>query len=201
MNTINKLDLETAYIKNNPIRTKEEMENKIKEVETNKSIMEINQIPEPTEEEINSLKKLNISDEDKQHFETNKFLNEILLSYGGKRALLYGVEIDLEDIIERGQLWLGDHSKSVRGYNCQCHHNSASLWDKHKDNPKKNIKVATGYALSDDGLWRQHSWCVLVRAKKNLILESTTERLAYFGFVLTDEESKIFLQKNPRYYG
>jgi hypothetical protein len=201
MNATNNLDLETAYLKNNPIRTKEEMINQLKEIETNQSLMEIKQIPQDTQEEIERLKKCFDSEEKQQHFETNKPLNEILLSFGGERTCLHSEEIDLEDILDRGQLWLGDHSKSVRGYNCQCHFNSANLWDKHKDNPNKNVKVATGYALSEDGLWRQHTWCVLVKPRKNQILESTTERLAYFGFVLTDEESKIFLQKNPRYYG
>jgi len=52
----------------------------------------------------------------------------------------------------------------------QCHENTATLFQQGK------IKeLHTGYALSDDGLWRQHSWGVDVNGK---IIE-TTERLIY----------------------
>jgi hypothetical protein len=35
-----------------------------------------------------------------------------------------------------------------------------------------------GYALSDDGMWREHSWCV---RPDGGIVETTVERVAYFG--------------------
>ena len=39
-------------------------------------------------------------------------------------------------------------------------------------------KVFTGYALSSDGLWRFHSWCV---DENNYIIETTESRLLYYG--------------------
>ncbi len=38
--------------------------------------------------------------------------------------------------------------------------------------------VYTGYALSSDGLWRFHSWGL---DHENFILETTSDRLLYFG--------------------
>ena len=44
----------------------------------------------------------------------------------------------------------------------------SQMWDR---------AIPTGYALSDDGLWRQHTWGLL----RNGVLETTEVRLRYFG--------------------
>jgi hypothetical protein len=38
------------------------------------------------------------------------------------------------------------------------------------------------YALSQDGLWRQHSWNY--NSDEDLVIETTQERIAYYGTVL-----------------
>jgi hypothetical protein len=53
----------------------------------------------------------------------------------------------------------------------QCHDNVSSLLD-----DKRIKEKQTGYALSEDGLWRCHSWGI---NDKNQIVETTEARLVY----------------------
>jgi hypothetical protein len=55
-----------------------------------------------------------------------------------------------------------------------CHWNVAHLW---KSENRQISGIGTGYALSEDGLWRQHSWCLTSTG----ILETTELRHTYFG--------------------
>jgi hypothetical protein len=48
--------------------------------------------------------------------------------------------------------------------------------------------VATGYALAEDGLWREHSWIV----DGTGVVETTGVWLAYHGHVLDDAEARRF---------
>jgi hypothetical protein len=66
----------------------------------------------------------------------------------------------------------------------QCHVNSALLWHKNR----KRYQLATGYALSPDGLWRRHSWVL----HRDDIIETTEARTQYFGVVLDDEQAEAF---------
>jgi hypothetical protein len=54
-------------------------------------------------------------------------------------------------------------------------------------------RIVTGYALSSDGLWRQHSWAM---AGDGGVVETTEERLLYFGYELTAAEAEIFIELN-----
>ena len=60
---------------------------------------------------------------------------------------------------------------------CACHRNVSRLWRRKQS---RLIGIGTGYALSADGLWRQHSWAVTSRR----ILETTELRSIYFGQLL-----------------
>ena len=70
--------------------------------------------------------------------------------------------------------------------------NSALLWDANRE----KCQIATGYALSADGCWRQHSWVVQPLTTKYRIWETTEKRIAYFGFILNDEECEEFYYNN-----
>lgn len=117
-------------------------------------------------------------------------LHKKLLSFGGVRTVLPVVEDDLRNIMERGQLWLGDTPKIMPGQPSQCHRNSCACWEA---NEARTI-LCTGYALSEDGLWRQHSW--LVDFTFPQIVETTAPRVAYFGFAMTREEASNFCDDN-----
>lgn len=66
-----------------------------------------------------------------------------------------------------------------------CHRNVATLW---KQRQQGIVAIATGYALSDDGLWRQHSWGIL----RDGVLATTEQRSKYFGIVLQGLEADLF---------
>lgn len=117
-------------------------------------------------------------------------LHRKLLSFGGVRTVLPVVEDDLRNILERGQLWLGRNPKMMPGQPSQCHRNSCSCWEANKS----RTILCTGYALSEDGLWRQHSW--LVNFQYQQIVETTVPRVAYFGFAMTRDEAEDFCADN-----
>jgi len=115
-----------------------------------------------------------------------KALHKKLLSMGGDFVVLIN-EPDLEDILARGLLFNNCQVKLRQMQLSHCHSNVAYLWDKNR-----KVKIVTGWALSDDGLWRQHSWAL----KNKTIIETTEVRLKYFGFTLTDAEAEQFRWDN-----
>lgn len=119
-------------------------------------------------------------------------LRDKLLTFGGDQACMPGVEEDLQDILNRGQLWYGDRITFMKGEIGQCHANSAALWEANKS----QVMLATGYALALDGMWRQHSWCIWIKPRKNRVVETTVKMQAYFGFVMTREETEEFWENN-----
>jgi hypothetical protein len=114
-------------------------------------------------------------------------LRETLLDLGGQAVvppLCY--EDSLRELLESG-VSFGGKSTLVKGDPCQCHANSAALFDLGRADG-----IGTGYALSDDGLWRQHSWGV----KGTRVLETTVRREMYFGTVLRGERAEAFSSEN-----
>lgn len=96
-----------------------------------------------------------------------------LLELGGHEVVLSGDEPNLAPLLERGRSRPGAGSKAVPMTPSMCHSNAALLWKASGG----SIGVGTGYALSDDGLWRQHSWST----DRGVILETTAPRVLYFG--------------------
>ena len=45
--------------------------------------------------------------------------------------------------------------------------------------------IVYGWALSKDGIWNCHSWCIK-RTEPERVVETTSRRAAYFGFVVPD---------------
>jgi hypothetical protein len=71
----------------------------------------------------------------------------------------------------------------------ECHKNIAALWQAKQS---RLVGIGTGYALSDDGLWRQHSWGI----RLDSILETTRVRVKYFGRALRGREADSFAVLN-----
>ena len=92
-------------------------------------------------------------------------------------------EPDQDEILSRGRLWSGYNVRVIKGTLRNCHGNVDELW---RINPER-YRIATGWALSDDGLWRQHSWIIEGRT----LIETTIPRERYFGFVLTPLEARV----------
>lgn len=113
-------------------------------------------------------------------------LKELLFGFGGDAVITPGVEPDKEKLMTRGVLVSGEGS-ILHGHNSACHYNASMNF--------KNLghAIMTGYALSDDGVWRQHTWNV---DGDGIVIETTEMRVAYFGFTLTDDESLEFADQN-----
>ncbi len=118
-------------------------------------------------------------------------LKSVLLDIGGWAVILPRIEEDFGNIMERGRKFPGD-SITKRGDDCQCHRNSAYLWDANRE----KLKICTGYALSKDGIWRQHSWCVWRATRSWRVVETTMKRIQYYGYIMTEDESEKFLYEN-----
>lgn len=119
-------------------------------------------------------------------------LHQILLRLGGHETCFPAIEEDMEAILSRGKLWPGK-SKTMRGKPCQCHRNVLRLWvlnEGHHD-----VAVATGYALSKDGLWRQHSWLLYNRDGTEIVIETTEKRVAYYGVAFSREEAEAMARE------
>ena len=141
----------------------------------------------------NSLEDLDLSEfPHPEMIKTMIKLREILLSFGGSEVCMPGYDEDAKRIIERGQLWYGDRIRMMKGQPSQCHRNSSYCWEANQD----KAVLCTGYGLSEDGMWRQHSWLVELRPRKNRIVETTVPRIAYFGYGMTTEEAWDFYYDN-----
>jgi hypothetical protein len=129
------------------------------------------------------LKRLPVFEERLAEYETDlpgyaaawSGLEATLLASGGSAAVV-GLEPDeyLVDLLERGRFFDAERAEVALHEQSECHANSGRLWLEGKG-------FATGYALSEDGLWRQHSWGV---ASDDAPIETTETRTAYYGIVL-----------------
>jgi hypothetical protein len=119
-----------------------------------------------------------------------KHLKTMLLRMGGECVVAPPKpDQDVPMLLERGFLTSGPITLKVMK-SSSCHQNVASVWTKRKFGI---VGIATGYALTDDGLWRQHSWGIL----RDGVLETTKTRLKYFGIVLQGERADFFAASNP----
>lgn len=121
-------------------------------------------------------------------------LRDTLLSMAGCEVVLPIADEDIADITQYGQLWTNITTKMMKGRPSKCHANAAELWYENKETYKDGhaIIICTGYALSKDGFWRQHSWLIHAKARANNVIETTEPRLAYFGFGMTYEQAERF---------
>jgi hypothetical protein len=96
---------------------------------------------------------------------------------------------DLPILLEAGFVMAGP-IKLKQLKSSMCHQNVAAIWKSRKFGI---VAVATGYALSEDGLWRQHSWGIL----RDGVLETTEARVKYFGILLQGSRADHFAEFNP----
>lgn len=114
-------------------------------------------------------------------------LESKLLAVGGN-SVCYQSEPHLSEIVERG-IQFGGKSRTFRGERSRCHGNVARLWNQFKD---EGFEIVTGYALTEDGMWRQHSWGRM----DGFTIETTVKRKKYFGVILTKDEAANFFIEN-----
>ena len=113
-------------------------------------------------------------------------LRRRLLDLGGEEiAARY--EEDLEILLLLGEEFVGK-SRRRPGEQSQCHRNAGRLYRN-----GELAAIATGWALSDDRIWRQHSWGI---DWKGRIVETTEPRLMYFGVYLVRQSADRFAEGN-----
>lgn len=114
-----------------------------------------------------------------------------ILSFAGEMVCMaHGFDSDLKPLLEYGVFTYGEDSLIINGKPSDCHANASKYFIKNKE----NALIMTGYALNKDGMWRQHTWCV---DKENYqILETTSERFAYYGIAYDESNSLIFSKNN-----
>lgn len=126
--------------------------------------------------------------------EMNKMfaLRDKILAFGGHEVCMPLIEDDYFAIMKHGQFFYGDHAHLKKGLPSHCHCNAAQFWAANKG----RCQICTGYALSEDGIWRQHSWLVQPLTRSWRIWETTVKRVAYFGVIFDDAECERFYASN-----
>jgi hypothetical protein len=111
-----------------------------------------------------------------------RLLHNRLLELGGSVPVIWNAGHTTTDSFVHLLLLMGRVS-SGRGARLRvmarngCHANAEALAKRY---PKK-YQHETGYALSDDGCWREHSWAFDIT--KNQIVETTVPRKRYYGII------------------
>lgn len=142
------------------------------------------------------------------HMRSALRLRDRLIGFAGDMACVAYRDLDLEDILAHGQLWCGavvDNARMRRGRPCDCHNNVRKLWANANPRDVDGVRrrasarlrfIATGYALSSDGMWRQHSW-LIERSERTLrLIETTAPRIAYYGFAMTERRADSFCDED-----
>ena len=113
------------------------------------------------------------------------FIKELcshLIEIGGKVVVVEFHESPefCKALVQFGEIVSSDHLELFKGENRECHTNSAILWSQNKE----EYFLVTGFALSEDEVWRRHSW---VKTKDGKLIETTIRREKY---------SELACQKN-----
>jgi hypothetical protein len=109
-----------------------------------------------------------------------------LLQLGGTKVCVqFTDESWCELYVQGGEMCPTTSVRVVPGRPSNCHINCATLWGQHK----AQYRLATGYALSDDGVWRGHTWLVSLDGE---VIETTVPRTSYFGVVFSEKGSEWF---------
>lgn len=88
---------------------------------------------------------------------------------------------EVTQLISDGATWEGGGARLKKMAQSNCHMNAIMLAMKNK-----GWSVGTGLALSPDGVWRVHSWCINTRGR---IVETTMPRDLYFGLALSPADA------------
>jgi hypothetical protein len=109
-----------------------------------------------------------------------------LLALGGEMVALRD-EDKLDLLLSLGREFTNP-VKRVRGTMHCCHGNVGRMFL-----AGKLMAICTGWALGDDGKWRQHSWGLDHKGK---IVETTVKNIRYFGVYMTGLTAVYFAQAN-----
>lgn len=104
-------------------------------------------------------------------------LKRKLLAIGGQAVCVLGKRREHDDyskLLKNGQFVLGSNIKMWKLADGRCHQNVEYIITRWP-----HFEGFTGYALSQDGVWRYHSW--VFDPVRDFIRETTEPRLIYYG--------------------
>lgn len=110
-------------------------------------------------------------------------LRNKLLEIGGENVVPCH-EDNLQELLVDGAIINPAETQLKELRDSQCHYNAALLYR----NENSVTKIGTGWALTDDGLWRQHSWAM----KDDTLVETTVSRTKYYGILLSGSRAEEF---------
>jgi hypothetical protein len=105
-------------------------------------------------------------------------LKKLLLALGGHEVVVPTVPDSTIPFMIANGIVFPSHGVLRKMQHSDCHINAAQLWSEKQFGI---IAVGSGFALSEDGLWRTHSWGFDDRGR---VIETTVKRSKYFGIVL-----------------
>jgi hypothetical protein len=109
-------------------------------------------------------------------------LRTLLLSMGGEIVCDWNLGATAEDVTRAttrlGMLWPVTGRKTMQGSRNDCHENAKLQQERYPH----RYRAITGFALSTDGIWRQHSWAFDFKDGKlaDTIFGSANRK--YFGY-------------------
>ena len=113
-------------------------------------------------------------------------LRSHLLSMGGEEVVFHPdfPEYRPDVLVSQGRIYPQEQYEFYELWSSLCHFNTFFLCSI----TNGRARYITGYALSEDGLWRQHSWAV----DNGILVETTEGRVIYYGVELSEEEIVAF---------
>lgn len=112
----------------------------------------------------------------------SKFQSYIDEKFPGTHLVAMPCVDSVDTIMKSNKIFIpGDNIKLYPMERGDCHNNVRMMF---LLNTNMKMKTYTGYGLSDDGLWRFHSW---ISDENDNIVETTDKRLIYIGYDNTTE--------------
>ena len=133
------------------------------------------------------------SELEKPVHESVKELCSHLIKLGGNMVVVEFHEspVFCKALVKFGEIIASAKLEISNGEERECHTNSAMLWSQNRE----DSFLVTGFALSEDGVWRRHSW---VKTNDDTLIETTIKREKYFGMILEEAGAEAFLQTYHR---
>lgn len=117
-----------------------------------------------------------------------EIIKKDLLRSGGDFLLRPKSEPHLDKLLKGGRERKSKEIRTLDGDDGLCHQISIREWQRGRGD------LITGYALSEDGGWRQHSWL----EANGVILEPTRRaRKCYWGVRLSDNDAASWSKQIP----
>lgn len=139
-------------------------------------------------ERVRNIYDQRVADHEREHpgyQEKWSAFRQLILQHGGDEVVPPATPDPLiETIGERGTVTGCDAVVSMRGVKSECHANAVALWRR-----RDAVAIGTGYALSDDGLWREHSWAW---DDQDRVIETSEARRRYFGVRFAGSDAEWF---------